>query len=123
MLPPGAKPARIYPWSPANRAVYSVFGAAALADPLVKKINPDFFVLPSSVASARNMARIRDAYPAARFVLWTPREPWPPRNEALKRALASPETARHIEAVITNHPYAMREMLHKNPRPPKGPAA
>jgi glycerophosphoryl diester phosphodiesterase len=117
MLPPSARSAWIYPWSRTSQSRYAPFGAAALADPLVQKIRPDYFVLTPGAATKANIALVNAAYPGARLILWTPREKLPARNKALHRALADPAVKAQIDAVITNYPAEMQALLY-----PNGPA-
>jgi glycerophosphoryl diester phosphodiesterase len=111
LLPPGCKPAPIYPWLEDRRGLYRAFGAAAFESNAVQAAAPHYLVVTAATASPIAAWLVSHDMPRAKFLIWTPKENLPFRDRILHHHLQHPEVAARTHAVITSYPTAMAAKL------------
>jgi glycerophosphoryl diester phosphodiesterase len=102
---------RIFPWNANQESRYCACNEAALQSKLIRDINPDYFVLNSAAVTAGNVSLIQKYFPAAKVMFWTSNEEMPEDNKQLIGLLSDPLIGPAVEAVITDHPKQMADLL------------
>ncbi|HYD19146.1 MAG TPA: glycerophosphodiester phosphodiesterase [Patescibacteria group bacterium] len=99
----------IYPWENDSSRVYAPLDERTLTGRRAREANPDYFVMTARSVTPENIAKIQKHYPNAKIMIWTTKRP--ERDRVLKKKLANPEIASHIDTIITDFPAKMTGML------------
>lgn len=107
------RPCRLYPRSEKYLSKAMPISVENLKSDSVRRVMPDYFVLPAQGLRAKYNEVVAAEYPESRFIVWTPgREPLPHKNKILAEKLSDPDIGPRIAAVITNHPEEMKRFLN-----------
>jgi glycerophosphoryl diester phosphodiesterase len=61
---------KLFPWAPEDPGAYTALTAESLKEPLLRRLCPDYFVIPESILTEETDAIIGAEYPAARLIAW-----------------------------------------------------
>ncbi|TVQ84663.1 MAG: hypothetical protein EA357_02395 [Micavibrio sp.] len=106
----------IYPWTGDKTRRYVPFSESAVKSKEMKAAAPDFAVMHTSMLGTKNIAALKSEFPQMRIAVWDSSKKPPEKNKTLKKALADPQIAPHIAAVITDYPQKAAAMLRKKPQ-------
>lgn len=105
------RPCRLHPWSERHTAQMLPISIKNLENEQIRKIMPDYFVLPMQGLTKIYADAVAQEYSKSSFMVWTSgKEPLPEDNRILDKLLKS-DIAPRIAAVITNHPEEMKRFL------------
>jgi glycerophosphoryl diester phosphodiesterase len=104
---------RLYPKSKESFSRYKHLNLKNINSDHAKKADPDYFMFPiTKKLSATHALAVKQQFPRANLVLWSPRkEPLPEKNKALNQKLEDLEIAPFVKAIITDHPKEMKAFL------------
>lgn len=107
------RPGRLYPRSEKYLSKALPVSVENLKSESVRRVLPDYFILPVQGLRAEYNEVVAAEYPESRFIVWTPgREPLPHRNKILEEKLSDPDMGPRIAAIITNHPEEMKRFFN-----------
>ena len=105
------RPCRLYPRREKYLSQALPISIKNLEDEKIRRILPDYFVLPAKGLTAAYNDALAQEYPKAKIIVWTPGSeplPLPSRNKVLFEKLSDPAICPRIAAIITNHPEEMK---------------
>ena len=106
------RPCRLYPWSEKYPAQALPISIKNLENEQIRKIMPDYFVLPVQGLTEIYSDAVAQEYSKSSFMVWTAgKEPLPEHNRRLLEKLSDPVIGPRISAVITNHPQEMKRIF------------
>jgi glycerophosphoryl diester phosphodiesterase len=61
---------KLFPWHLEDPAAYTALTPEALQHPVLRQVQPDFFVIPEEILTMETIAMIGAEYPKARLIAW-----------------------------------------------------
>lgn len=104
---------KLFPWSTSNYSCYIPYKAEALESPILKRLNPDIFVLEVTTLRESVLRTLQRHYKGATLALWYDKEPHPEEGFPLLERLKNEVTSPHIRHVLTKTPRQLVSYLKK----------